>query len=205
MAPLGRKGCCPTARSTGGRVSAGNSSGEQPPNSTPDGLVWEPPPSGVPCPGAATSSLSPNSCSCHHHVPTQRPGGKGGEPKQQHIQVFGGPEAPGEDGRIVVDGSELGQVSDLASCDPCRLSQNVPGDEQRPQVSVRTVHPSAWMGAGWSCHDTRGPVLPAHRPHGDRDHSGSTLSLRTLSNGAQSHHTWSLRRQRQAGPPGGAQ
>ena len=40
------------------------------------------------------------------------------------------------------------------------------------------------MGAGWSCHDTRGPILPAHRPHGDRDCRRSTLSLRTLSNGA---------------------
>lgn len=42
-------------------------------------------------------------------------------------QVFGGPEAPREDGRVVVDGSELGQVGDLASRNPRRLSQNVPG------------------------------------------------------------------------------
>lgn len=128
-------------------MSAGNSSRERPPNSTPDGLVREPPPSGVPCPRAATSSLSPHSCSCHHRVPTQRPEGKGGEPKQQHIQVFGSPEAPGEDGRIVVDGSELGQVSDLASRDPRRLSQNVPREEQRPQ-RASADSPSLSMDGG---------------------------------------------------------
>lgn len=130
-------------------MSVGNSSGEQPPNSTPDGLVWEPPPSGVPCPGAATSSLSPHSCSCHHRVPTQRPGGKEGKPEWRHIQVLGSPEAPGEDGRVVVDSSELGQVGDLASRDPRRLNQNVPGDEQRPQrVSADSLPQSLSMDGG---------------------------------------------------------
>ena len=63
--------------------------------------------------------------------PSNSPGEKQESPKPIHIQVFGGSEAPGEDGRVVVSSAEFGQVGDLAAGDPRGLSQNVPGEGRR--------------------------------------------------------------------------
>lgn len=67
---------------------------------------------------------------CHHLVPIYHKA-QGSELK--HAQVFGGSEAPREDGGVVVGGAELGQVGDLAAGNPCRLLQNIPGKStERP-------------------------------------------------------------------------
>ena len=206
MAPLGRKDCCPPARSTRGRVSAGNSSRERPPNSTPD--AW---------PGPGASSLRcPVLRQLHHHCPPtaapvtivsppDAPGEKEESPSSNTYRFLAAPKPPGKMAASWLTAVSLARSVILPRAILADSVRTFLGMSRGPKGSVQTVHPSARTGAGWSCPDTRGPILPAHRPHRDRDPSGSTLSLRTLSNGAQNHHTWSLRCQRKVGPPGGFQ
>lgn len=150
-------------------------------------------------PEAATLSLSPNSCSCHHRVPTRRPGGKGGEPPSSNTYRFlAAPKLPREDGRVVVDGSELGQVGDLASRNPRRLSQNASGTAESQSVRQTGPIPQHGRGRGGAALTQEDPSsrLTAHTV------TGPQLGLHYLGPyqmALRNHHTWSLRCQRKVG------
>lgn len=72
-------------------------------------------------PSAPVTTWSPST------APGQKRRPHPGVRRLRHSQVFGGSEAPGEDGGVMAGSAELGQVGDLAAGDPCRLGQDVPG------------------------------------------------------------------------------
>lgn len=127
----------------------------------------------------------PSPLHCPHRTagrstPFPSPHGKWKTSKLKYAQVFSRSKASWKDGGIMVGCTELGQVCDRATGDPCRLGQNIPGKEHRAK-SLSMLVEDCGAGQGHSPQVT-------HSTHMAVSHTGTYFQVSMFGHYLERQH-----------------